>query len=262
MKAIRFFLLFLISIQLISCGKSEKQLAAEKLQLAEQLFQQGDTLTAIQTADSVRLLYKGAIQQVVASDQFKKKVYGEMLYSAQDELDTLNAGMADLKKNFVEEKTEFDRYTQYIHKRQEFQRRWNKSFIQIYLDERGEIYISRNYYGEQWLDHVAIRVYDGDLQAKTDTVPVGSPLNHHSDFLNTKWEKVTYMDGKDNGVVEFIAQHADRNLKAVFLGKRYYYIVLEDYDKQAFVQTLALSKALKRKAKLEKEIKDLQSKVG
>jgi len=262
MKAIRFFLLFLISIQLISCGKSEKQLATEKLRQAEQLFQQGDTLTAIQTADSVRMLYKGAIQQVVASDQFKKKVYGEMLYRAQDELDTLNAGMADLMKNFVEEKTEFDRYTQYIHKRQEFQRRWNKSFIQIYLDERGEIYISSNYYGEQWLDHVAIRVYDGDLQAKTDTVPLGSPLNHHSDFLNTKWEKVTYMDGKDNGVIEFIAQHADRNLKAVFLGKRYYYIILEDYDKQAFVQTLALSKALKRKAKLEKEIKKLQSKVG
>lgn len=262
MKAIRFFLLFLITVQLISCGKSEKQLAAEKLQLAEQLYQQGDTLSAIQNADSVRILYRGAIQQVIASDQFKKKVYGEMLYHAQNELDTLNSILAELEKNFIQEKTEFDRYTQLIHKRQDFQRRWNKSFIQIYLDERGEIYISSNYYGEQWLDHVAIRVYDGDLQAKTDTVPLGSPLNHHSDFMNTKWEKVSYMNGKDNGVIEFIAQHADLNLKAVFLGKRLYYIILEDYDKQAFVQALALSKALKQKARLATKIKDLQSKVG
>jgi len=262
MKVIRFFILFFVIVLLISCGKSEKQLAAEKLKIAEQLFQKGDTLGAIQTADSVRILYKDAIPQVVASNQFQKKVYGEILYNAQNELDTLKATVADLEKQFIEEKSEFDRYTQYIHKRQDFQRRWNKSFIQIYLDERGEIYISSNYYGDKWLNHVAIRVYDGDLQAKTDTVPLGSPLNHHSDFMDTKWEKVSYMNGKDNGVIKFIAEHADKNLKAVFLGKRYYYIILEDYDKQAFVDALALSRALKRTAKLEQKIKELQSKVG
>ncbi len=262
MKAIRFFLIIVLAAQLVSCGKSEKQLAAEKLQLAEQSFQQGDTTTALLLADSVRMLYKGAIQQVVAADQFKKKVYGEMLYHAQDEMDSLKLKLTDLEKNFVTEKTEFDRYTQYIHKRQQFKSRWNKSFIQIYLDERGEIYISSNYYGEQWLDHTGIRVYDGDLQAKTEKVALDSPLNHHSDFMNTKWEKVSYTDGKENGVIEFIAQHQDLKLKAVFLGKRYYYIVLEDYDKLAFAQALELSKALKRKAKLEQQIKSLQSKVG
>lgn len=262
MKAVRFFLLFLISAQLISCGKSEKQLAIEKLQLAESLYQQGDTTLALQLADSVQNFYKGAIQQVVAAGQFKKKVYGDMLYKAQDELDSVKIQMDDLLKNFVTEKTEFDRYTQYIHKRQQFQSRWNKSFIQIYLDERGVIYISSNYYGETALDHTGIRVYDGDLQAKTENIPVGAPLNHQSDFMNMKWEKVSYTDGKDNGVIEFIAEHADKNLKAVFLGKRYYYIILEKYDKEAFVQALALSKALKRKANLEQQIKSLQSKVG
>ena len=262
MKAIRFFLLFLLSLQLISCGKSDKQLATEKLQQAESYFQQGDTLKALQSADTVRMLYKGAIQQVVAATQFKKKVYAEMLYHAQDELDSVKDEIAELGKNFIQEKTAFDRYTQYIHKRQDSQRRWNKSFIQIYLNEQGDLYISSNYYGDQWLDHIGIRVYDGDLQASTDTVPLTSPLNHHSDFLNTKWEKVSYTNGKDKNVIEFIAQNADRNLKAVFLGKRYSYIVLEAYDKQAFVQALAMSKALKRQAKLEQEIKMLQSKVG
>ncbi|PTN08333.1 hypothetical protein [Mangrovibacterium marinum] len=262
MKAVRFFLLFFIAAQLISCGKSEKQLASEKLQLAESYYQQGDTTLALQLADSVQNYYKGAIQQVVSAGQFKKKVYGELLYKAQDELDSVKTQLTALQKNFVTEKTEFDRYTQFIHKRQQFQRRWNKSFIQIYLDERGEIYISSNYYGKQALDHTGIRVYDGDLQAKTEQIPVGSPLNHQSDFMNMKWEKVSYTDGKENGVIAFIAEHADRNLKAVFLGKRYYYIILEKYDKEAFVEALALSKALKRKAKLEQQIKTLQSKVG
>ena len=106
------------------------------------------------------------------------------------------------------------------------------------------------------------RAPGSSIQAKTDTVPLENVLNHHSDFLDTKWEKVSYRNGADNGVIKFIAQHADRNLKAVFLGTRYYYIILETYDKQAIKDALALSKALKSKAKLEKKIQSLQSKVG
>jgi hypothetical protein len=162
----------------------------------------------------------------------------------------------------VTEKTEYDRFTQYIHKMQNFDRRWNKSFIQLHLDERGELYISSNYYGEQWLNHVGIRVYDGVFQAKTDTIAIGNPNNHQSEFMNTHWEKVSYKNGKDNGVIQFIADNADRNLKAVFLGKRMYFIVLEAYDKQAIKDALELSNALKHKIQLGKEIRELQSKVN
>ena len=262
MKICPVILAFLITILFVSCGSSEKKQAAEKLQLAQSLYQQGDTSQALLQADSIRMLYKGAIQEALAADQLKKQIYGEMLFRVQDELDTLNQTIAGLEKNFVKEKTEFDRYTQYIHKRQEFQRRWNKSFIQIYLDERGELYISSNYYGDEWLNHTGIRVYDGDLQAKTETIETGHALNHQSDFMNTKWEKVSYTDGKDNGLIEFIAEHAGRNLKAVFLGKRHYYIILETYDKQAIIDALNLSRALKRKTKLKNQIKSLQLRIG
>lgn len=251
-----------MTLQLVSCGKSDKELASDKLKKAEALLAQGKANEAIQTADSVRMLYKTAIPQIADADRFKKKAYADLLYQAQDALDSVKTQIEGLEKNFITEKTEFDRYTQYIHKRQDFQRRWNKSYIQIYLDERGVLYISSNYYGTEWLNHTAIRVYDQGEQAKTDSIAVGSPLNHQSDFLNTKWEKVSYTDGKDNGVIDFIVQHANRNLKAVFLGKKLQYIVLEDYDKQAFVEALALSNALKRRAILEKQIKEYQSKVG
>jgi hypothetical protein len=79
--------------------------------------------------------------------------------------------------------------------------------------------------------------------------------------MEYRWEKVSYRNGKDNGVIEFIAQNADRRLKAVLLGKEYYYIILETYDKQAVKDALALSKALKRKIQLEAEIQNLQNKL-
>ncbi len=258
MKLLPVFIAFLMTTVLLSCGKSESKLASEKLQKAQTLYQQGDTTLALLQIDSIRMLYKGAIKEISAAGQLKKKIYDDLLYRKQDELDTLNDKISELEKNFITEKTEFDRYTQYIHKKQDFKRRWNKSYIGLHLDERGELSISSNYYGEQWLNHVAIRVYDGDLQAKTDTVALDDPLNHHSDFMNTKWEKVTYTKGKEKDVIQFIADHADRNLKAVFLGKRLYYIILEEYDKQAVIDVLNLSKALKQRAKLRKEVQDLQ----
>ena len=92
-------------------------------------------------------------------------------------------------------------------------------------------------------------------------VPIGDPDNHRSDFMEAKWEKVSYRNGKDNGVIEFIANNTERNLKAVFLGNEYYYIILETYDKEAVRDALALSKAIKRKTKLDAEIKGLQKKI-
>lgn len=261
MNSMRILLVPALCLLLISCGKSEKELATGKLELAEQLYQKGDTTGALAQADSVHLLFRNSGPVIAAADQLKKKIYGDLVYRLQDELDTIKARVSQLEENFIVEKTDLDRYAQYTHRKQDPERRWNKSYIQVHLDGTGELGISSNYYGDTWLDHTGIRVYEGDLQAKTDTVGTGHVLNHHSDFMNTKWEKVSYIKGADNGVIAFIAQHADRKLKAVFLGKRYYYIILEDYDKQAIAEGLNLSVALRQKLALEKEIGDIKSRL-
>ena len=262
MNLTKVFYMIILFGMLVSCGKSDKKLAAERYLTAQNLYKQGDTIQALQQLDTIQMRYKEAIQILAETRQFKKKIYGDILFQKQDELDTLKMKLAKLEHNFIKEKTEFDLDTQYIYKRQQFKSRWNKSFIQVHLNEKGDLYISSNYFGDKWLNHTGIRVYDDTLQAKTSKVPLDNVLNHHSDFMDTKWEKVTYRNGADNGVIQFIADHAKRDLKAVFLGSRYYYIILENYDKRAVVEAVALSKALKQKNKLQKEIQSLQSKVG
>lgn len=262
MRYFQIFTFALLTAFIISCGNPDKKRAVQRLSLAESLYQQGDTSTALAHLDSIRKMYPSAIQTVVAADQQKKKIYSEIVFRKQNELDSTLAHIAKLEPEFNAEKTEFDRYTQYIHKRQNFDRRWNKSFIQFHLDELGNLYMSSNYYGDQWLEHTGIRVYDEDIQAKTETIDLDDPNNHRSDFMNYVWEKVSYRNGKDNGVIRFIADHPDRTLKAVFLGKRLFFIVLEDYDKEAARDVLIFSSLLKKKLVLEKEIKSLQSKIG
>ena len=256
------FLVIIIIFAFISCGKSYKQRAEEKLNQAISLCEKGDSLNALVQLDSIRILYPEAVQTTQKARELTQKINSEFLFRKQEQLDKITQQLTELEKMFDTQKTEYDHYTQYIHKMQNFQRRWNQSFIQLHLDERGELYISSNYYGEQWLNHVGLRVYDGVFQAKTDTIAITDPNNHHSEFMNTHWEKVSYTNGKDNGVIQFIADNSERNLKAVFLGKRMYFIVLEKFDKQAVKDALALSNALKQKIQLEKDIKSLQGKVS
>ena len=247
---------------IFSCGKNDKKLATDKLNLAISICEKGDSLTALKQLDSIQILYPERVETIAKAKELRQKINSEILFRKQDRFDKLCVRLTELEKLFTTEKTEYDRYSQYNHKMQNFERRWNQSFIQLHLDERGELYISSNYYGEQWLNHVGLRVYDGVLQAKTDSVPLNDPNNHHSEFMNTHWEKVSYTNGKDHGVIRFIADNADRNLKAAFLGKRMYFIVLEKFDKQAVKDALELSNVLKLKIQLEKEIKALQSKVN
>ena len=249
-------------IFLVSCGPSDEDKARVRLNFAKSLVENHDTTAALAQLDSISILYPKSVYAINAAKNLANEINFDLYEKYREELDSLEVKIIELEKSYVKEKTEIDRYTRYVHKRQTFDRAWDRSYIQVYLDETGELYISSNYYGKNWLNHVALRVYDEGDDAKTDTIPLGTVYNHHSDFQDLKWEKVTYRDGKDNGVIEFIANNTTRRLKAVFIGKEYYYIILEDYDKIAIKDALALSKNLKEHAQIRNKISALEKKIS
>jgi hypothetical protein len=262
MKQAILYITLVLFIGITACGPSDEDKARVKVEQAKQLLLQQDTTAALHKLDSIQKLFPEAVYSINAAKNLAKDVRFELYQRTESELDSLTITITELEKNFEKEKTEFDRYTQYIHKRQTFKRAWDRSYIQVHLDERGELYLSSNYFGDHWLNHTGLRVYDSGEDAKTEKIPLGTPDNHHSDFMESKWEKVSYRNGKDNGVIEFISQHVDRNLKAVFLGEEYYYIILETYDKEAVRDALALSKAIKKRKKLEGQIKALEKRLN
>lgn len=247
--------LFLIT----SCGPSTEEKASARLNFARTLLEKKDTINALLHLDSIAVLHAKAAYSVNAAKNLKKEILWDLIQSRVKHLDTIKMEISRLEANFNIEKTQFDRYSQYLHKRQTWDRSWNRSYIQILLNEKGELSLVSNYNGEQWLDHTGLRVYDQELSARTDSVGITETDNHRSDFLESKWEKVTYRNGRDNGVIQFIASHTDLRLKAVFLGKRYHYIVLEDFDKKAVADAVALSKAILERNRLESEIKQMES---
>jgi len=248
-----------LAITIVSCGPSQEELARVKLDRANVFLQNQDTTRALLELDSIPVLFPKASYSVGAAKNLKDDIQWDLLHRYENELDSVKIQIEILEKNFIKEKTEYDKYVEYTHKRQDFDRRWNKSFLKVHLDERGEIYFSSNYHSEQWINHTGIRVYDGPDQAKTDRVELDDANNHRSDFMEAKWERVTFRDGKENDVIEFIANNTGRRLKAVFLGEKYYYIILEEYDKRAFREAYLLSKAIKRRTWLEEQTESLEA---
>lgn len=262
MNKLNAFSIFLVALSLFSCGPSQRELAVKQINEAKQMVMQGDTLEGIAHIDMVKTHFPKAEVQISVAVNLRNGWYQQMIDKRQLQLIRHDSIIAVMELKFNKEKTEFDTYTQYLHKRQSFNRTWDRSFLMVHLDERGEMYLSSNYMGKEWLKHTGIRVYDGKLQAKSDKIPLDDPMNHRSDFLDYKWEKVSYMNGKADSVIQFIAEHPNLNLKCVFIGQRYYYILLENYDIEAVIDALSLSKAIKQKDEIEKEIATFKNKAN
>lgn len=250
----------LLIFALISCGPSQRELAVWKINEGKQLIISGDTIAAIAVLDSIKTLYPKASAQIAVSNNIKDELYRQFIDNKRSELVKTDTLISLLEKNFQKEKTENDKYLQYIHTSQTFNKSWNRSYLGIHLDERGELYLSSNYAGKEQLNHTGIRVYDAEKQAKSEIIPLGDPLNFQSEFSGTKWERVFYMNGKSDSVINFIASNPGLKLKCVFLGNKQYYILLEQFDVKAVCDAYELSNAIKKQKHLKKEIKMLEKK--
>ena len=246
-----------------ACGPSQSEQAMTKINASMALLTRGDTLNSLLRIDSIARLYPEAVSEIKKAAQISNRIYGAQLAKQRDNLAGANKVINFLIKEFNPEKGEFDKYTNYIPNRQVFDKSWSRSFIQVTLNEKGDLTLASNYVGESWLDHTSFRIVGDQTEVKTDSVSLDNINNHHSDFIPSKWEKVTYHGVQADAVIAMIAANWDKKLKAVFKGKgkSTYIMWLEDYDKKAFQSAYELSKAFKMKSEAEKLIPVLEKKI-
>ncbi len=265
--------LIILSILAIACGPSKQELAQKLLTEAGEAMSTNDYNSARLKVDSINLLYPEQIEEIAAGQKMMLQIELTQLQQSLTYYDTLlikrNDESETLKKNFVFQSGKFEGYVgTYIHKRQQVGNSHDRSYVRAYLDEKGEFYISSRYHGKSHISHNSIKVYDAGLFAETEKIAESSFDNRAFDDGEDCWETVNYRNGTDNGVVSFIVNNYDKTLKAQFIGKKHYYIVLESYDKEAIRDAYNLSLIIKEineltknKAEAEKRISTLKNQL-
>ena len=76
----------------------------------------------------------------------------------RENLTKANLVIDSLIKEFNPEKGEFDKFTNYINKHQGTEKSILRSFVLVYLNEKGDLFLTSNYYRGQWLNHNALSI--------------------------------------------------------------------------------------------------------
>jgi len=253
-------LLVFAIIFLSACGPSQQELAVGKINLAEEVIAQGDTASGLAILDSVSMLFPKADFQIEVAKKIKTEVYQQLIDRRKTQLEVLDASIAELEQNFIKEKTQYDLYSQYIPVQQEKKRKSNSTFLQVNLDERGELFLSSTYMGKTQLNHNRIKLYDGIVQIESAKIPTDDPNSRKNDFLDYKWEKISFTEGRSDSLIQFISKYSELPLKCALFGQNSYYYFLEKTDIAAIKNAHELSMAIKMRKAVLNELSELEKK--
>ncbi len=260
----RFLFLVSISILAIACEPTPEEVAKEKFTRAQELYQQKNFNDAKVVLDSIIEGFPKEIEFVTRAEDIIRKIkiseqernlsfYDSLLLKKEEELKVY-------MKNF-RVSNDYGEKEILIHKRQKPQNSYNRTYLRAHLDMEGNFYISSRYSGDHYIHHNQIKVYNKGQSVKSEVIPEDGFDNRKFEDGGSFWEVVNYKDGKDNGIIDFIAQNVDKPLKVQFIGKKYHYILMEKFDKEAISDGYEISFVLKDITKLKTEIKNIKAEL-
>lgn len=256
---------------LIGCGPTREEIAKTKYEHALKEFENKQFNSAKLIIDTIIADYSDQIEYTTRANNLLRTItIGEQKNNLQF-LDSLliekEAELKPLLKNF-RESSDYGPKKILIHKRQKPENSYSRIYLRAHLDWEGEFYISSRYTGTSHINHHQIKVYFSGNHALSEKIEKDDFMNRHFEDGENIWEVVSYKNGSDNGVIDFIASNWDKSLKVQFIGKKYHYILMEKFDKEAIRDGYEISFVLKEikrikeeRSKVKKELSKLTAKA-
>ena len=246
---------------LFGCAPSQQQLAVNKISVAESCLAKGDTALALLHLDSISRFYPEAVLEIRRVSKISNQIYTLKINGLFEKKESMIRIVDSLIREFSPDKGEFEKYTNYIHNSQGIDKTWSRSYVQVIVNQMGDLSLMSNYYGSSWINHTSMWIQVDGITTNTDSVSLDNINNHHNEFNGANWEKVTYRSPQAEKVIETIASSPDKKLKVFFKGKSSFAVWVEETDKKAINSAWELAKALKVKVAAEKAISELEKKM-
>jgi len=250
--------LICLLIFIIACNSNKKQ-AITYLKEAKKLCERGEYTSAKNHLDSIKILFPKEFDIQKQGLQLRRQVEikeQERNLNFCDSMLIVRLAQAEtMKSQFLFEKdTAYDIVGKYIDKSQRLEAKIQTSYIRTTVSELGEILLSSVYYGSRPIHHSGLKVSKSNGEyAETEIIPYDGGMNYS--FVNGAMttEVVTYVQGKDNGTLQFIYNNKESALKAEYLGKEKYTFTISAADKSVLVKTFDFAIILSDIAKMKKE---------
>ena len=241
----------LIITLLISCTSTAEKKAEVDFARVEKLITNHELSNAMEFLDSIMVWNKDNYGIVGKALKRKNAIaldyHKGIIEMSQSRIQALDPQVAALSKGFIFKPGEAGLPGTYEHKRQTVESSWNRTFLKVGLNEHGDVWLVSHYYGTEWIDHTSLRIYDNDNYILTDTIGLGHEWNRKVEDMGDRWETIEFRDGSDAGALAFIAENYKKPIKVRLTGKKFQYIVLENYDKEAIKNGMELAQVLKER---------------
>ncbi len=259
------FISILSVLLLVSCGPSPEEQAGEKIEEAVKFRESRQLNMARMKLDTVIDQYGDLTGKVAEAKRLLRDINLIEQKNSLEYLDSMitekEAELGPLLENFIAS-DEYGSETVYMHRRQRPEISYHRTFLKAHLDESGDFYISSQYHGKEWLRHNQIRVYNAGKSVKSEKIPEDGFNNRRFEDGEDKFEIVRYKDGADNGVVDFIASNVEKPLKVEYIGEKHYYVVMEQFDKEAIRDAYETSFVLQELEGLKNEKKRVEERIS
>jgi hypothetical protein len=268
--------LFFISavLLLFACNKRGTDVHTY-LKNARSFYENSDYESAQKTLDSMKILYPKDFEVLTKGLQLGRLVELKQqalnLILCDSLLQIRQTQLDSMKMSFIFEKNpEYDDIGKYYQKSQKLENNLQHSYIRSGVNELGAMELASVYYGDMQICHTGLKVsnFKGEY-AETESISHDGSVNYSYTNLNKTTEVISYLNGKDNGVILFIYNNIKPILKAEYTGGKKYGITISQSDKEAMIKTFDFSVVLsdidrlyKEKEKISKRIAYLQGKVG
>ncbi|SKC21618.1 outer membrane protein assembly factor BamD [Alkalitalea saponilacus] len=243
-------------LMVVGCGSNREEEAGERLQEAISLKEKGNFNLAKLKLDTLIHQYKDQaeyaqrartlLRQINISEQERNLTFLDSMLVIQEET------LQPMLRNFIVS-DEYGSEKVFIHRRQRPENSFNRTYLKANLNESGDFFISSQYHGTEWIHHEQIRVYFRGESVSSIKVEEDGFNNRRFEDGQSKWEIIHFKDGKDNGIIDFIATNWDQPLRVQFIGRRHEYIIMEQFDREAIRDGYEISFILKEIQRIKDE---------
>jgi hypothetical protein len=254
---ISFVIILIVSIMTSCTPASEKKAETDFLRV-ESMVTSHELSNAMQMLDSMMVWNKDNYGVVGKALKRKNAIaldyHKGVIQMSEERIRALDSQVEALSKGFIFKPGQAGQPGSYEHKRQTVESSWNRTFLKIVLNEKGDAWMLSHYYGKEWIDHTSLRIYDDKNYILTDTIGLGHEWNRKVEDLGDRWETIEFRDGSDAGALAFIHDNYRKSIKVKFTGKTFQYILMENYDKEAIKNGWELAQVLKERFGLRETI--------